>query len=602
MSLLSRRSAVVVGVAVLTSTVLAWPMLFTTSGLGGDWEHHLWYIWRQSLAIRADGVPSMFLNTNYSVFYPQYAFYGGTIYALAGTLALALGGSPLSAYVLTYILGFMAAYGGWYWTGRTLGLGRCLAQVPALVFVTSACYLTLVYGQGDWPAFLALSMLPFMVAAGLSVLRAERLRVLPAVTLAGSSIVFFGSHILTVLWASTLFGLTCVAVLVLVPEVRRQIRRRGLIRVAALMIPALLVNAWFLLPMTAYASHTRIGSRYGVAYRDLRATMHLVAFHHLFTLSRASTVPEDADYALPLPTLTIVWVLASIAILLGSARRGTWVRMLVIFAAITAGIVVLMTHVGLLLALPKPYTLLQFSYRLEGYVLMGVTAAVLVVLVLVRSGSKRLRLWTWTIVPIVILSVVGAIQQVSAYPRTAVARGVTFTSRAEAFAQVFDDYAYVPLPFVSEQRLPKLDISPGLIHGNRVAFTLHTRPGQLVATNIGGGPDLLHIDGARIAGTDQRSQLVLAIGSATSPSSVDPRTPVSTEHISISPAQSVPVVLGRLLTLVGVTILLMGLVALSVRSYRQRKGRWSSAALHGSDVSRTGESELQVESVDFGLL
>ena len=371
-------------------------MLFTTSGLGGDWEHHLWYVWRQSLAIRADGAPSMFVNTDYSVFYPQYAFYGGTIYVLAGTLAVVLGDSPLSAYILTYILGFMAAYGGWYWTGRILGLGRCLAQVPALLFVTSACYLTLVYGQGDWPEFLAISVLPLMVAAGLSVLRAERLRALPAIALAGSSIVFFGSHILTVLWASTLLGLTAVALVVFVPSVRRQIRRRRLLRLVALVIPALLVNAWFLLPMSAYASHTRIGSQHGyvAGYKDLHETMHLVAFHHLFTLSRATTAFGHPDYALPLPTLVIVWLLASVVILLASVRRGTWVRVLVILAVIAAAIVVLMTHAGLLLALPKPYTLLQFSYRLEDYVLMCVTAAVAVVLVLVRSGSKRLRRWT----------------------------------------------------------------------------------------------------------------------------------------------------------------------------------------------------------------
>src|ERR1700691_3956674 len=69
-------AAVVVG-------VLAWPMLLTSSGLGGDWEHHLWYVWQQSLSIRANGAPSFFLNTPYSVVYPQYAFYGGTINALA---------------------------------------------------------------------------------------------------------------------------------------------------------------------------------------------------------------------------------------------------------------------------------------------------------------------------------------------------------------------------------------------------------------------------------------------------------------------------------------------------------------------------------------
>jgi hypothetical protein len=566
-----RRSVAVLGLTALIAVALAWPMLFTNSGLGGDWEHHLWYIWRQSLAISANHLPSMFLNTAYSVFYPQYVFYGGTIYALAGTLALVPGESPTGAYILTYILGFAAAYGGWYWVARMFGLGRYLAQVPALLFVTSACYLTLAYGQGDWPEFLAVSMLPLMIAAGLNILRAERLRLLPAVGLSVSSIVFFGSHLLTVLWASTLFALTIVVVVLCVPQARQQICRRGLISIFVLLITALLVNSWFLVPIVAYASHTRIGSQYNIAYDILHSTMHLVSFSHLFTLSRATAVKAIPDYALSLPTLTIAWVLASIAILLCNVRRGTWVRVIVIFAGITAGTVVLMTHVGLLLALPKPYTLLQFSYRLEGYVLMGVTATVVAILVQVRSSPGRLRLWAWTILPVLIASVLGAIQQLNAYPRTPLGRGVTLTSRAEIFAQVYKDYAYVPLPFISARGLPRLEISPAQIRDDDYSLTIHARPRQLVATNIGGGPDVLHITGASIAGTDERAQLVLAIGAPASVASADPSTPLATEHISISPAHTLPIILGRLLTLIGVVVLIAVLVTLSVRAHRERR-------------------------------
>jgi hypothetical protein len=579
------RLAVFVAPMALAVLVLAWPMLFTTSGLGGDWEHHLWYIWRQSLAIRADHLPSMFINTAYSVFYPQYAFYGGTIYALAGSLTLSLGNSPLTAYILTYILGFLAAYGGWFWMGASFGLGRWLSHVPALLFVTAACYLTLVYGQGDWPEFLALSMLPLMIAAGLNVLRAEQLRIFPALALAVSSIVFFGSHILTVLWASTLLAITFAAVFACVPEVRPQIHVRGLIRVAVVMIPAVLVSAWFLVPMIAYASHTRIGSQYDLAYAILHSTMHLVAFHHLFTLSRASTVQGVFDYPLALPTLTIAWVLVSIAVLLWSIRRGQSIRILVILAAITAGVVVLMTHERLLLDLPKPYTLLQFSYRLEGYVLMGVTAAVLVILMLLGSTPGRLRFWRWTIVPVLFASAFGAVQQVSAYPRTGLPRDVTLTTRGEIFAQVYRDYAYVPLPVISEKQLPSLDISPEQIHDNRASFTIRARPGQLVATNIGGGPNLLHITGASVAGTDERSQLVLAIGTAASAGSVRPRTPVSLERISIAQAQNFPVVFGRVLSVTGAALLALGFIALVARSYRERTGRRASSRRTGPPLS-----------------
>jgi uncharacterized membrane protein len=599
------RSALIFALVALVSTVLVWPMLLTTSGFGGDWEHHLWYVWHQSLAIRADGVPSLFLNTHYSALYPQYAFYGGTIFAITGTLGVILGDSPLSAYILSYILGFMAAYGGWYWTARILGLGCWLAQVPGLLFVTSACYLTVVYAQGDWPEFLAVSMLPLMLAAALSVVRTERPRLLPAIALVASSVVFFGSHILTVLWASTFLAIGCVALVLLVPEARRRLPPRRLLRIAALVTPALLVDAWFLLPMIVYSSNTRIGSENGyiAANADLHETMHLVAFHHLFTLSRAATARGHPDFAIPLPTLTILWLLASIVLVLVLIRRGAWVRVLVIVATITVGIVALMTHAGLLLSLPRPYRLLQFSYRLEGYVLMGVSAAVLVVLLLVvRSGSQRLRRWSWTIVPIVILSAVGALQQLSAYPRTPLIRAATFAPGSEVFSEKYDDYAYVPLPFISEAQLPEVEIPPAAIHDNRVSLTLHVRPGQLVATNIGGGPNLVHVTGASIAGADGRSQLVLAVDASASGGSVDPHTPIVSERISISPAQSTPVVLGLWLTLAGAAILLAELAVFLVRRHRRREDPRPGSSSGGSSSPRTRERELQVEPVDAGLL
>jgi hypothetical protein len=560
--------ALVLAPLVLIGT-LAWPMLFTNSGLGGDWLHHLWSVWNQGLAISADHAPSLFQNTPYMVFYPEYAFYGGTIYALAGGLSLILGGSSIAAYVLTYIFGFTAAYGGWYWAGRMAGLGRWPAQAPALLFVTSACYLTLVYGQGDWPEFLGMSMIPLMAVAGLSILLAGELRTRPFLALAASSAVFFGSHNLTVLWGSTLLAITGTLAIVCIPELRRRIGSRGLICAGAVVIPAALVNAWYLLPTLAYASHTKIGSQYGVAHQTLHYTMGLESFDHLFTLSRATTVPGVPDYVLALPTLAIIWVLVSLLVVLPIIRRGAWVRALAISCAMSGAIVVLMTHAGLILALPQPYTLLQFSYRLDSYVLMGVSASVLAILVLTRGGPSRLRWYGWTVTPILILSLIGAIQQVDAYPRTSVPRAGTFTPAAEVFARNYKDYGYAPLPLVYGKTLPFLRFSPAAIHDNRLSVSVHMRPGQLVYTNIGGGPDLLHIAGARAVGRDAEYRLVLAVGPRGAAPSAHPRTALATERISIGPAQTLPVVLGRLLSLGSLLVLALELAWLLVRRRRQ---------------------------------
>ena len=45
---------------------------------------------------------------------------------------------------------------------------------------------------------------------------------------------------------------------VVVPETRRMVTRRGLLRVLAVVVPAMAVNAWYLLPDLAYHSHTLI--------------------------------------------------------------------------------------------------------------------------------------------------------------------------------------------------------------------------------------------------------------------------------------------------------------------------------------------------------
>jgi len=570
-----RSKAVAGGVlvsALLTIVVLCWPLLFTSTGVDGDWEHHLWFIWQQSLAIRADHAPSMFINTTYSAFYPQYAFYGGTIYALAGTLSLALGDSPLRAYVLTYLLGFAAAYGGWYWIARSLGVGRWLAQAPALLFVSSPYYLTLIYGRGDWPEFIALSTLPLMCAAGLSVIGDERLRTLPAAILTGSAIVFFGSHAITILWGSTLLGLTCIVLVACVPEVRRSVRGRRVIVAGALVTAALLVNAWYLLPAVAYASHTLIGSHYDVARELLRSAMPFVSLHHLFTLSRATSVAGLPDFVLALPTLAIAWTLVGVAAVVRRTRGGPWVRTLLLIGAVTAALIVLMTHAGLLLALPGPYSLLQYSYRLEGFILMGVAAAATVILARMRSGSRRVQLWAWTIVPILIVSAVAAIQQVGAYPVTHYARDYVLAKRGEQFGATNVDYGYFPLPYVSEAGLAKLVLTPEEIHDNHASLTVHAPPGQLIATNIGGGPDLVHITGASIVGADALQQLVLAVGGDASARSGTARAPASSERITVGPAQGTAVVLGRALTLAGVAMLAAAsLLTLAVRRLHGRR-------------------------------
>jgi hypothetical protein len=568
-----RSPALVGGAGLLLIGVLSWPLVFSSAIFNGDWLAQLWFMSQQALAIRANHVPSLFLNYPDGVLYPHYAFYGGTLYALTGALSLLLGDAPVTTYVLAYLLGFAAAYGGWYWLARTAGLGRWWAHVPGFVFITSSYYLTLIYARGDWPEFIGISMIPLVVAAGLSVLRADRLHAGPALALTVSSIFLFGSHSLTIVWGSTMIVVIGLALVVCVPRARREVTRAGAIRVAGLVVPAALLSAWFLLPAVAYQSNTLIATEFPHWALLLRATTYLVSARHLFTLSRASASTPGAAFALSLPILVMAWVLVSLAIFLRRGLRGTWIRVLLICSALTAALIVLMTHAGLILALPRAYATLQFSYRLESYVLLALSGAVLATLVLAKGGGRGTRLLTWALAPVLVVSVVGAIQQADAHPgggdRYTLLANI-YTPRAPGAGEVLTDYIDVHLRVLNDPngRPPEVHFTPTAVHDNRVSTVVHLRPGQLVYTNLQGPPSLVHVAGARIAGINHEGYDVLEIGPATG-ASRGASTP--TETISLSPIDTLPVVAGRVLTLCAALALLLQFAALAVRRLRARR-------------------------------
>ena len=565
---LSIQSAALAVVAALLIGFLAWPMLFTSSGMAQDWSHHLWYLWRQSVTINRDHQPSLFLNDGGSVFYPFYAFYGGTIYAIFGTLAVVLGNAPLVAYVVSYLVGFAAAYGGWYALARLAGLGRWQAHVPGLLFVTSGYYLTLVYARGDWPEFIAVSILPLLAASGLHVLLADRLPLSWAILLVGSAVLFFGSHNITMLWGVTALAVSTVAIAIAVPKVRALVTRRGVIRVVGLVVPAALVNSWYLFPALAYGQRSSIANSYDYS-GSLRGSSYLVADANLFTFSRASVVANTPDFVLALPLLAIVWVLSSVVISFALGSGGVWRRVLCIFSGFTLVVAVLMTHTGLLLALPRPYTLLQFSYRLETYVLLGLCGAVLATLMLARTWPRRLRAWSWTFAAVVIgASVVGAVHQVDSYPRGAEAPGVVVPDRYSVFDPAHQppftgglgDYTDATLPVVEPVGTPIGVAFPTVSHDEKVTIPVKLPAGVLVHTNLTGAPYFVSVTGAKVVGRDKSGDMVLEMDEAGS----------SHQQITLTRSGRLPVVLGRLLTRLALVVLALYLLVGLLRGVRAR--------------------------------
>jgi hypothetical protein len=232
-------------------------------------------------------------------------------------------------------------------------------------------------------------------------------------------------------------------------------------------------------------------------------------------------------------------------------------------------IAIVMTHVGLLIDLPRPYPLVEFSYRLETYVLLTLCAAILAALVLARGGSRLTRAWTWLALPVCAVSLTGAVQQVHSYTNR---RDRYVTLEYPGVVETLDnkDYQDLSAPIIPAHGLAKVEIPFESVQDGRTAtFSTRQPAGTLLATNIGAGPYLLHITGAKAVGIDSETDnMVLRVDG------VHRSTAASAEHtITVSTGESPPIVLGRLLTLLGLAILAVELAVLIYRRQRQRSHR-----------------------------
>ena len=558
-------AAWVLGAALIL--VLAWPMLFTRSGMAQDWTGHLWELWQQSLNLRREPVPGYFISAQDTVFMPLFSFYGGTLLSIGGALAILLGGAT-RAYVAIYLLAFTAAFGGWYWLSRSLGAARWLALVPGTVFVTSSYHLTLVYARGGFNEFVGVSMIPVILAAGLSVLRADRLRPLPALALAGATLLFFGSHNITMLWGSTVIAVLVFALALAIPQARGITTRGGLARLALVIVPAVLVNAWYLVPAVSWGGDTWVSTGNGLGTASsLYETQGLVAMEHIFTFSRASATSGSPGFAMALPVAAILWVLGAGALALrGRMGPAPMRRALVVVAGLTVAVGVLMTRPRLVLALPHPWELVQFTYRLESYVVLGIAGAVMVLVILLRERSGAASVARWALVPVVAISVIGGVVQVIDQPDVEPDRRAVFVPGSDlAGSQLVEQrltYSDVTLPQIDATDLPTVSFDPDAAHHGRAAASLQVVPGERrVLSNIAANPRLVRLDGATPVGRTGAGFMVLEL----------PRDAIGGEHtITVRSVDPAPVVAGRVLSIAGIVglVLLCGIGLTLSRSAR----------------------------------
>jgi hypothetical protein len=578
-----RPPAAVIDVAIgaLVVLLIASPLLFTSDGFFPDFTNSIWMADYQRHAITAYLHPTLFLHTQQSgVFEPQFAFYGGTLFAVTGALAAALGGSTIAAFEILTVAAIAAAYGGIFWLARQLGVKGLLAHAPAIVFVTSAYYVTNLYGRGAWAEFMAVSALPLVLAASLRLARG-RWRAGPVLCLVAATVIFSGSHNVTLLWGATL-ALVALACYWLLSGRSRELPWRWIGASAALVALAIGLNSWFLLPDVSYAHDTMIAGR-GITWS---VTSFFNTFGVIFDPLR--TVPRESETPalyVQVPVLALAWGLIAAPLYWRQRRlRAGLITALLVLGGVLAAIM----SSGVWSALPSPYQQAQYAFRLQTYVALACAGLVLVgALALTRraqsgQAARSDRLLTLALGLTLAFGVAVCAWQLWV-PNTHVyeANSSSLSNRAEALGgpptllprswQALHDYGDRSLPVVAARE--RFTFSPAAVKDDKLAGPAALPPGpEPFATNIVGGPYLVHVaGGAYVVGRTSEGELVLK------------RTREGSQPVDVElTAQlSTPVLLGRIATAASAALLLAWALAAAVRRRRRRSAARPSALAGG---------------------
>jgi hypothetical protein len=552
-------------IAAVVIFLLITPMLWNHNFIGYDWYAHLWYIWHMEGSLRANGFPSLFTHNILGVFDPHYAFYGGTLYALTGTISLVVG--RVAAFVITWIGAFAMGYGGLYWLARMAGASRLAAHAPSILFVASPWWLSSIYAWGSWGQAVAISSLVLLVASGISILRADRLRLGPAAALAASTTLYTGSHNLTMAWASTLALVVAAVLLIALPSARALITRRGLKRLGLIMLPAFLVNAWFFLPNVIYQGNTFIAKNTFGAESFLRTSMFYVDSENLLRLTRTTPEPNFPHLAFQLPLLAFAWIVAGL-IVFRPRLRSPWLWAATAFLTTMVVIWQLMTHVEWILALPMPYDRIQAPYRLEAYITLGLAGATICALALGARAAGRRRYWTLALIPIVAITFFQGKALVDEPlgpnplgPSWSTPQPYQTTNQWMGAA----DYVDARLSGIeTNQSFPTALFQPeDAEKGDRAEVTVAAVPGQYVVSNLKAATWLVRVEGARIVALDRLGNAVLQVDQDATPGAA---------RITVEGSNPWPVVLGRIASGLALLTLAIGAATLLRRRRRERSG------------------------------
>jgi len=546
-------------VVALIVFLLIRPMLWKHNFDGFDWYTHLWYIWHQEGSIRENLVPSLYNFNQTGVFDPHFAFYGGTLYVLAAIISLVTG--HVAAFVITWVMAFAMAEGGFYWLARQAGAGVVVSHAPGVLFISSAWWLAGIYAWGSYGQAVAISSVPLLAASAIAVLRADRLRLGPAAALAFSTTMFTGSHNLSMLWATTLSVIVLAIMFAVVPAARKLVfQKAGLKRLAIVMLPAVLVNGWFLVTNVAYQGQSLIAMNSTYAEGLVRTSMNFVESKYLFSLKYGNGIPGFTHQSAALPLLGTAWAAIAFAVA-WPGWRSMWLRL----GLIAFGVMVLVwqihTHIEWIIGLPSPYDRIQAPYRLQSYITLGMGALVVCALAVVSRRSDWRRWWLVALAPAVLVVVLAGKSLVD-QPEGKVYVPPWNEPRAY-WSQ--DEPPFGAADYVdgrvdvlqTDPTMPRAEFDAKVAQDeHKATVTVPAAEGQYVASNLKAATWLVKLDGAKIFAMDQRGNAILEVTKADANGNA---------RITVSAKSPWTVRVGTVLTVGALAFLAFGFVRLARR-------------------------------------
>jgi hypothetical protein len=245
----------------------------------------------------------------------------------------------------------------------------------------------------------------------------------------------------------------------------------------------------------------------------------------------------------------MVWT-AGAALAAFARRREPWMRTLVVLTGLSTALLLVMKHSHLLNGLPDPWVMLQFSYRLETFVLFGICGSMICASVLVRGRRRLLAL----LLPVMAFGVAGAAAQIHDV-KIAGAETIADIDRTSTFST--GDFADVSMaPWRGSGTLllfTRADVKDG-----RLETTVTASPGQTLLTNVMSSAQMIDIVGAHVVGRwaspprqpGWQVRWYLAVR-------VDDDAILGQARIVVRQARTLPIIGGRVISVLG----LLGLAA-----------------------------------------